>query len=194
MNNKKILFAVFVLVALVQLYVPAKIIWDREEILKTGSEFKFKTVPIDPSDPFRGKYITLSYIENTVKVENENDWTMGEKIYVHLTTTKDGFAKVQSVSKEKPTENQDYLEAKVYYVSGNAANKLTIDYPFDRFYMEESKAHKAEIAYRQSQRDTSKMTYAVVRIKKGVAVLKDIMVDGIPIGEIVNPNNNENHK
>ncbi|HMB62545.1 MAG TPA: hypothetical protein VKN36_05700, partial [Eudoraea sp.] len=59
------------------------------------------------------------------------------------------------------------------------------DYPFDRFYMEESKANEAELTYRQSQRDTSKITYALVRIKNGEAVLKDVMIDGISIRELV---------
>lgn len=54
MTNKKTLLSVFILVAIVQLYVPAKMILDREDILDTGKEYKFKTEPIDPNDPFRG--------------------------------------------------------------------------------------------------------------------------------------------
>jgi len=185
MDNKKILFSAFILVALAQLYVPSKMISDREEVLATGTEYKFRTAPIDPNDPFRGKYITLSYSENTVEIENEKDWTRGEKIYVHLTKGNDGFARIRSVSKEESTDTQDYLKVKVNYVSENGSDKLTIDYPFDRFYMEESKANDAELAFRQSQGDTSKITYALVRIKNGEAVLKDVMIDGISIRELV---------
>ncbi|MBD3630846.1 hypothetical protein [Cyclobacterium sp.] len=49
-----------------------------------------------------------------------------------LTTDKEGFAKAHGVSKEYPAKNQDFLKAKVNYVSDNGANKLSIDYPFDR--------------------------------------------------------------
>lgn len=178
--------------ALVQLYVPAKMIWDREEIIATGIAYKFKTAPIDPNDPFRGKYVSLSYDENSVVVENKEDWKSREDIYVYLTTDADGFAKIKSVSKEKPTAHQDFLKAKVYSVSGN--NKLTIDYPFDRFYMEESKAYDAELAYRKTQIDSSKTTYALVKIKDGEAVLKDVLIDGISIREIVKANRAENKK
>ena len=55
MIKMKILLSVFILVALVQLFVPAKMILDREDILDMGKEYKFKTEPIDPNDPFRGK-------------------------------------------------------------------------------------------------------------------------------------------
>lgn len=71
MNKKKILLLSFFLVAVVQLYVPSKMIWDREEVLRTGTEYKFRTAPIDPTDPFRGKYITLRFDDNTVDIPGE---------------------------------------------------------------------------------------------------------------------------
>jgi uncharacterized membrane-anchored protein len=193
MNNKKILFTAFILVALLQLYVPAKMILDNENIIENGKEYKFRTAPIDPGDPFRGKYITLNYDENTVVIPNEQDWVTGEIIYVSLITDTAGFSKVKSVSKEKPTENHDFLKAKVSFITENGSNKLTINYPFDRYYMEESKAYDAELTYRQSQLDTNQITYALVSIKDGDAVLKDVLIDGISIREKVKKNQ-ENKK
>lgn len=192
MNSKKLLFTVFILVALVQLYVPAKMIWARESVIKTGIEYKFKTTPIDPSDPFRGKYITLNYDENTVIVPGGEDWLAGESIYVSLTTDNLGFAKIKSVSKTKPTGNENFIKAKVSFSSRNGSNMLTINYPFDRYYMEESKAYEAERTYIQSQRDTSYVTYALVSIKNGDAVLKDVLINGTSIREIVKENQQEN--
>ena len=192
MNSKKLLLTAFILVALVQLYVPAKMIWDRENVIETGIEYKFKTAPIDPSDPFRGKYITLNYDENTAIVSDGQNWVLGESIYVSLTTDNLGFAKIQSVSKTKPTDNENFIKAKVRFSSGNSSNKLTIDYPFDRYYMEESKAYDAELIYRQSQQDTNQVTYALVSIKNGDAVLKDVLIDGTSIREIVKENQQEN--
>lgn len=194
MSNTKILLSAFFLVALVQLYIPAKMVWDREDVLETGSEYKFKTAPFDPKDPFRGKYIALSFRENTVRIKNPENWTRGETIYVFLTTDKDGFAKIRSVSKVKPTTKEDMIEAKVGFVLQNGSDKLTIDYPFDRFYMEESKAKDAEQTYIWAQSDTSKITYAVVSIKKGDAVLKDVYIDGISISEIVRANQESRNK
>ena len=194
MNNQKLLFPVFILVSLVQLSVPAKMIWDREKVLETGMEFRFRTAPIDPNDPFRGKYIILGYEETMVQVANERDWMRGENVYVHLTTDNQGFAKIKSVSKEEPTGNQDYLKAKVGFITENGSNKLTVEYPFDRYYMEESKAYQAELTYRQSQQDTSKITYALVSVKNGESVLKDVLIDGVSIREIVKADQEEKTK
>ncbi|WP_318312214.1 GDYXXLXY domain-containing protein [Flagellimonas crocea] len=185
MKNSKTRIVFLIVVALVQLYVPAKMVWNQESILEEGTEYKFKTAPVDPNDPFRGKYITLTFEENTFTVQDEMDWSRGEKVYVLLGTNKSGFAKIDSISKQVPNGQQDFVEAKAWFVSRNGENKVSIDYPFNRFYMEESKAYDAEATYQKSQIDTTKTTYALVSIKNGDAVLKDVLIDDIPIREIV---------
>jgi uncharacterized membrane-anchored protein len=186
MNSRKILLTAFIIVALVQLFVPAKMILDKENVLATGTEYKFRTAPIDPNDPFRGKYISLSYVEDTVVIPNEKGWVTGEIIYVSLATDKEGFAKIKSVSKEKPAGTQGFVKAKVSFITGDGSHKLAVDYPFNRYYMEESKAPDAEQTYRQSLQDTNRITYALVRIKNGDAVLKDVIIDGASIGKSKN--------
>jgi uncharacterized membrane-anchored protein len=188
MNKKNIILPAFILVALVQLFVPAKMILDNENVLKEGTEYKFKTAPIDPSDPFRGKYITLSYSENTVDISSEQDWEVGETIYVLISTDMAGFAKINSVTKDKPSSHNNFVKATVSFVTDDNSNKLTINYPFDRYYMEESKAYDAELTYQQSHQNTSQVTYALVSIKDGEAVLKDVYIGGTPIREIVKKN------
>ncbi len=185
MNNKKILWSAFILIALAQLYVPAKMIWNKEDIMESGKDFKFKTAPVDPSDPFRGKYITLRFDEDKVSVKDKEQWSRNEVIYVSIKTDSDGFVKTIYGSKETPTNGQDFLKAKVGYVSRDSLNQIAIEYPFDRFYMEETKAKDAETTYRNTQLDSTKITYALVGIKNGEAVLKDVLIDGVSIAEIV---------
>ena len=194
MNSKKIAFFTFILVALVQVYVPAKMILDREDVLANGQEFKFKTAPIDPNDPFIGKYITLSYAENTVQVPKKENWTTGEPVYVSLTTDTTGFAKIKSISKDNPTNNQVFVKAKVGFLMETGSSQVIIDYPFDRYYMEESKAYDAEQLYRQLQQDTTRVTYALVSIKNGNAVLKDVLIGETSIREIVKANQTDKAK
>ncbi|WP_372641596.1 GDYXXLXY domain-containing protein [Ancylomarina sp.] len=185
MDRKYKLLLVFILVALVQLYIPAKMILESEDVLDSGTAYKFKTAPVDPTDPFRGKYITLRYKDNHIEVENKSDWFNGEEIYVILNKDKDGFAKIKFISKEAPQYKADYFKAKIRYVSSNGSNQVRIAYPFNRYYMEESKAEAAEKAYRKSQADTSKVAYSLVRIKDGEAVLQDVLIDGVSIKDIV---------
>jgi hypothetical protein len=108
----------------------------------------------------------------------------GEMIYGLLSTDTSGFAHITSVTRDEPGEGTDYLKVTVGYVYVDSVTSISINYPFDRFYMEESKAEHADAAYREAQRDTSKITYALVRIQKGEGIVENIIIDGKPIKEV----------
>ena len=187
MKTKNILLIAFVIVALIQLVIPAHMIWEKEEVLKTGTLFKFETEPIDPTDPFIGKYIVLNYAEDQYITDSGEDLSGRDHVFVSFTTGDDGFAKISTVTPEKPVDTEDYVRAKLRgsFITKGSNNRISIDYPFDRYYMEESKAYDAELAYRESQRDTSSTTYALVYVKDGTGVLKDVLIDDVPIRELV---------
>lgn len=185
MHNLKIILPVFILMALVQIFVPAKMILDREDVLQTGVAYKFRTAPIDPNDPFRGKYVALNFSDNTFEIDSDQEWESGQPIFVMLGNDPNGFARIQGVSQEKPSYDVDFLKANVSYISGEKNQILNIYYPFDRYYMEESKAQKAEEIYIESQIDTNQVAYALVHIKNGHAVLKDVMINDTSIREMV---------
>lgn len=186
MKTTKILLPIFIIVAIVQLFVPAKMIMDREEILKSGKEFKFVTAPIDPSDPFRGKYISLNYKANRIQIDSSKNWHRGENIFAILENDSNGFAEIKSVTKQLPGIGVNFLKVKVSYSTSNDdIDELIIQYPFDRYYMKESKAFRAELTYRQSLLDSNLITYASVFVKNGEAVLKDVLINGVSIQKIV---------
>jgi len=187
MKNKKIVLIIFILVALVQLYVPAKMIFNREDVLQTGKKYKFRTAPIDPNDPFRGKYITLGFQDARITIKHKEDWERDEPIFVTLYEDEYGFAKIKSILKEKPNSKDDFVKARVGYVSPNwdGFNKIDIDFSFNKLFMEETKAGDAEQIYRENNRFDKANTYALVSIKDGDAVLKDVFIDDVSIKEIV---------
>jgi len=81
-------------------------------------------------------------------------------------------------------------KAKLNYVatkkdSTKTIQELNVEYPFERFYMEESKAPLAESMYWEVSRDTTKITYASVSIQNGRAVLKDVFIGDVSIRELV---------
>lgn len=181
MDTNKLKLPAFILLALAQLFVPAKMIFDKEEVLSTGKEFKFRIAPVDPYDAFRGKYITLLYKDNHVVVKNKFSWKPGETAYAVLEQDSAGFARISSLSKQEPWDGSDFIQVSIGYHLG--ASEVLINYPFDRFYMEESKAYSAEQAYNQAARDTSKTAWALVKVKDGEAVLQEVMLDGVPIAK-----------
>ncbi len=181
MKDAKPYLLAFLALTLIQWYVPLHMIYKKEKVHKTGREYKFRISPVDPIDFFRGKYIALHYQESTVKTSDEQNWTAGEIAYVLLTTDEQGFAKIQSVSKEEPKGQSNFFKAQVAFVSRDGSNTLRLSYPFDRFYMQEFKANEAEQLYWQKLRDTSNTVYALVGIRDGEAVLKDVLIDGVPL-------------
>ena len=178
------IFLLFVIVALIQLFIPAKMIFNQEDILDTGTAYKFKTQPVDPSDPFRGKYITLRYEINSGKT-TDTSWERKQKAYVYLKNDDLGFAELYKVSKEPLDIEYDYVVVDINWYDVTS-EKVNFNLPFDRFYMEETKAKPAEDAYRKAQRDSlPNNIYGLVHVKEGEAVLKDVIVNDVSIAKYV---------
>lgn len=177
---KKYLLLIFILVVLVQWFVPAKMMWNREEVLRKGKVFRFQTEPVDPEDPFRGRYVQLAYKADTV-IAKTGTFKEGEKVYAEIENDAAGFVTIKQLHKQPPV-SKDYVEATVYYwlyegEKSNALRKVIISYPFEQFFLDEHKAPKAESLYWDAQRDTAGKTYALVSIYKGKGVIKDLMIN-----------------
>lgn len=180
----KYVFALFILVVIAQLFVPAQMIFGQEAVLNNGTAYKFKTRPVDPSDPYRGKYITLQYDINSA-ITNDTLWERKEDVYVYIKEDSLGFAELVEVSKTPLAIENDYIIAEVVWYQ-KKQNNLRFNLPFDRFYMNETKAKPAEDAYRKAQRDTiPNNTYGLVYVKEGEAVLKDVIIDEVSIADYV---------
>ncbi|MDW3194331.1 MAG: GDYXXLXY domain-containing protein [Cytophagales bacterium] len=184
MTRKTILLIAFALMIMAQLYVPGKMIWDNERVWVKGINHRFITAPVDPVDVFRGKYIDLYILENMVPVADKKAWENGQEVFGLLNVDSAGFTFVSSLLKEQPKPGVNYLKLTINYVPDYGENEVQISFPFQRFYMEESKAYQAELSYNASARDTTSVTYALVSILDGKFVLKDVLIDGVPIKEV----------
>ncbi|MBL0009212.1 MAG: GDYXXLXY domain-containing protein [Saprospiraceae bacterium] len=189
--NQKITIPAFFLMVLAQLYVPASMIFQKERVIAQGTAYKFRTAPIDPNDPFRGKYITLSFNETGVKVENAEEWNNADEVYVFLTTDSNGYAMIQSIIKEQPKGSDDYIKANIDYIMTDTLSTVFVRYPFDRFYMEESKAPVAETIYNEAAIDSNQVAYALVMVMNGDAVVRDIFIDDVSITEVIRKEQNK---
>ncbi|MDY8136423.1 GDYXXLXY domain-containing protein [Aquimarina sp. 2201CG5-10] len=179
----KYLLLLFILVALVQIFVPAQIIWNNNDTITSGKAYRFKTIPIDPTDPFRGKYITLRYDMDSYII-SDTTYVKGDEIYVYIQNDDQGFAMIHSISKEPLNNKLDYVIAEV---TGNYNNKVKFKLPFNRFYLEETKAPKAEKAYAEANRNNYlENVYGLVYIKNDTAVLEDVIINCVSISEYVN--------
>lgn len=181
MNNKKIILIAFGLLVLLQLWTPAAMIWNREDVMRSGKSFKFRAAPVDPNDPFRGKYIILNFRDNSYAQKARIKWLPGEQVFAQLSEDSGGYARIHSLHKKHPGKGIDFIKAKVNYLGTEGMGTVYIDWPFDRFYMEESKAGSAEKVYNRSLADTNNITYALVKVKSGDAVLENVFINEKPI-------------
>jgi uncharacterized membrane-anchored protein len=190
---KKLILPIFILVALVQWLVPGKIIWDKEEVLRKGKTFRFETAPVDPSNPFFGRYIYLQFQEQSFDFKSRKELFSGQDIYVFFTEDKRGFVKITGVSEKEPVGHANYFKTQVSHsYQYQDSTHVSFDYAFNEFYMDEYKAPEAETVYNNAQRDTARSpgapTYAAVKIWNGKAVLVNVMIGDKPIGELIKNN------
>jgi uncharacterized membrane-anchored protein len=179
----------FVLMVAAQWYAPLSMVWDSQRTVDQGVEYKFKTAPVDPSDPFRGKYITLSFEAETYHPIDTTEAAIPEQkeIYATLITDSLGYATVLQLSEDRPLPGLDYITTEIYYVYRDENNKpvINLNFPFTRYYLEESKASEAERLYWNNNRDTAAVCYATVSVHEGNSTLTDVMIGEKRIVDIV---------
>ncbi|MGV3502643.1 MAG: GDYXXLXY domain-containing protein [Adhaeribacter sp.] len=185
MNNKLLPLILLALLALAQLYVPASMIFQRDQVLEKGQAFRFALEPVDPSDPFRGKYLTLYFRHDTLTMKGSTTPPQDGWAYVTFHQDEAGFARIQKISPTRPGQPPAYLKARVRYGQQHDHIMAYVEYPFDRFYLEESKALPAEKAYAAAMQNSSQGAYALVKIKDGEAVLEEVYIDGLPVAQKV---------
>jgi uncharacterized membrane-anchored protein len=182
---KKLSLIALGLLIIVHLAVPMYMIRDRENTLRNGERFKFKTRPIDPADPFQGRYVLLGYKDAYIPWPEDKDPDLEYKarIYVNIEIGADGFARFTDWSLTEP-DSGNYLASRYLgrdwrwnpETRSNDYKGLRIKIPFDRFYMDEAKAPRAEILARDAARTTN--CWAEVRIREGKAVIEDVYAEG----------------
>ena len=162
---------IFIPLAVIQLAVPGWMIYRQEQILQHGSEFKFQTAPVDPYDAFRGRYVALQFA-----VASSSNYNIHRKVWVRFEADDKGFAKIKEVC-NTPLAGDDAVMATSRYGR--------LHFPFDRYYMEEMAAPKAEAAYRDNSRSRHQNAYVTVRILNGHAAIEELYIDNKPIREFL---------
>jgi len=179
---KTIGIGIFLVVALIQLSVPASVVWKRGQTLKHGRVWKFKTEPVDPVDAMRGRYVALRFAAEKVPVADESAHeriSPGTSVYAALKEGADGFADVDRISIE-PLNGEDVVKVKVGYSYDHSEHLI---FPFDRFWVTEKNAPAAEKAYRENSRRGKENAYVTVRVRDGDAALEQLYIDNQPLAE-----------
>ncbi|HXT22992.1 MAG TPA: GDYXXLXY domain-containing protein [Thermoanaerobaculia bacterium] len=182
MSGARLRLAVLVVVGLLQLTVPAHMIVARERTLREGTAWRFRTAPVDPADAFRGNYLALRFDAERAAVPAGLAVERDDRVVVPLLRDAEGFAQLGPVSREPPATG-DWLRLRVGWVEKDEAGRSVahIEIPFERFYLDEGLAPRAEAKFSALGRlgePRPLPAWALVRVREGDAVLEDVLING----------------
>lgn len=172
MKKNKLLFKVFIMLAIIQLAVPLYMVWHWEDILQTGKQYIWVTAPVDPYDALRGRYVDLRFKEVTGPILGNVQLHAGQTAYAMIAEDQNGYAFISGISAYRPEgEEKSYVKIKVSYVQDD--NKAYFVLPFTRYYMQDDLALGAEKAYRSSAGRSATVS---VRVKDGYGVVEQLYI------------------
>jgi uncharacterized membrane-anchored protein len=180
-NSKLLRFALFVIVALVQLAVAGGAIYRSELALRTGEAYQFRIQPVDPVDAFRGRYVAIRFAVDRAPVTDDFEIRHGKRIFVPIEVDADGYATLGWAKLDPPPAGA-YLRLRAGAVAADDDGKrhVWVSMPFGRFYMDEDLAPEAERAVWGGPRGRRE-AWVSVRVRNGVGVIEDLYIDGTPI-------------
>ena len=189
------LIALLVATVLAQWAVPGSLIWKSERILAEGKPFRFRTRPVDPADLFRGRYVAIGVERDTVDLDRipaEGEFRRGSVLYASLAVDASGFAYPAALTPAPPL-GTDAIRVRVGWVNRqpgieaedilDARARVSIEYPFSRYYASEKTAPRLERAVLNPQLLRQGETWVTVRVLGGDAVIEDLFIAGRPARE-----------
>ena len=177
MKNFK--YLLFILMVIAQWYIPLKMLSNQQSVIAHGNEFHFLTKPVDPYDPFRGKFITLTFEEDQFEADYINQSFEGEA-YAEIASDDQGFAKIIALSKQV-FSHESYIKIHVKNVVGQ---KAFFTLPFNKYFLNENLAETAEKSVRFANSNLQLKCYAKVTVKNGDFALQDVMLEEQRISEL----------
>lgn len=167
----------FGLVVLLQLWVPLRGILRYEAALRAGAVYKVRVEPVDPEDPFRGRYLAVRLVlDGDVEIDPPAD-----EAWATIEADPDGFARALATSASRPATGDAVRVRRSWRSRADGEGRETaLQLTVDRYYMNE-RAARAVDRRMWSRNGTADASYALVRVKDGVAALEAIVVDGRPL-------------
>ncbi len=181
-------YVFFSLLCVLQIAVPATMVVEHQRTIAGGTPWRFQAAPVDPNDPFRGRYVRLGFAAARDAIPMANTGMIyiapDTRMYAELASGPDGFAHLVRLHEERPASG-DYLDVFVRNMrtpddrkdKGQPAAAF-VRLPFDRYYLPEDRAQAVEREYAEAARGARENTYAEVRVRAGHAALIGLVLNG----------------
>lgn len=150
-------------------------IWDRAQILRTGTEVRLSVRPIDPRDLFRGDYVILSYDIsrlNTAALSGDDKFDRREQVFVTL-ERRDGAAwQPIAVHRDHPDPKTGQIII-AGTVNWSSVKELAVSYGIESYFVPEGTGRDLE-----RKRDKASIDVLAAIAPDGRAAIKGLYVDG----------------
>ena len=160
----------------------------RASILRSGTEVRLKTVPVDPRDLFRGDYVVLAYPISTVDggPGGDRSFRRGDQVYVTLAPDADGFARATGVARTRPAVSGTgaVIAGRVLSTGACALNdageadcasgsrRLRVAYGLESYFVPQGEGRAIETTAR------SRIEVVAAVSAGGEAAIKRLLIDG----------------
>ena len=171
----------FAVTILAQWSLPLIQIRQHETVLAKGTLVKLRCTAPDPYDPLRGRYLRVSLQPEEVASSAGEKFADGSSIYVQLVEGSDG---ISTVGQAAAMSTSDGVWAKVV-ARYNYGDFVRIDWPIDRFYVNEAIAPAADDWMSDNLRNREAPILAELRILDGQMVIEDLSLDGKSFRDIL---------
>jgi len=121
----------FVALVAAQAVLPLTLIAWNEQALASGTHVTLRTAPVDPVDPFRGRYVTLNYEVSALPP----GYGPSAVVYVPLTDAGDVWLG-GTPSSTQPDEG--------VFIRGRVATSGRIEFGIERYFTDEDEARRLE--------------------------------------------------
>ncbi|MEL6866929.1 MAG: GDYXXLXY domain-containing protein [Bacteroidota bacterium] len=178
----------FAAVMVIYLAYPIIMISSYENVLEEGIAYRFRPIPVDPVDAFRGRYVTLSFNNLRAQFPDAiNQLNYGEEVFATVAEDSLGFAYFNGASLLPPATGSNYIKTYVRQVDSNEVFLATPE-NMRRFYVNEAIAPAVEKRYREMVRNNrnsqsmDSIAYLSVRVLKGRVISEALYLGGERIG------------
>jgi uncharacterized membrane-anchored protein len=130
----------FLALAGLQVLLPLGIVGWNELALATGTEVRLATVPVDPVDLFRGRYVTLRYEISRATLHEPVD--TGETVYVPLRRVGETWIASGPATTSRP-DSDTFIRGRARH-GNDRPTEIEVEYGIETYYADEDEAQELE--------------------------------------------------
>lgn len=161
----------------------------RAGILRSGTEVRLATAPVDPRDLFRGDYVILNYRISTLdlsKLDGDKTFERNQPVFVRVAPGPDGLAEAKGVYLARPAAGagEAVLEGKVASAGACVTNAdgdpdcnagrraIRVAYGLESYFVPQGTGRAIETTERK------RLEIVAAVSSSGQAAIKRLLIDG----------------